>query len=45
MKMTDKEKIVLPEKIQKSMLEFFMRTSIPRAKEKRNSLSDKKKDK
>ena len=30
------EKIVLPEKLQLDMLEFFMRTSIPRiAKEKR----------
>jgi len=34
--MQEPEKIVLPEKLQREMMEFFMRTSIPRlAKEKR----------
>jgi len=37
MKKTDKGKIVLPEKLQREILKFFMKTSIPRiAKEKRN---------
>ena len=38
------EKIELPKDIQKRMLEFFMRTSIPRIKaNKNNTLSDDRK--
>jgi len=41
-------KIVLPEKTQISMLEFFLKTSIPRKKlqdkQTQNSLSETKKD-
>ena len=40
----DKKKIVLPDKLQEDMLNFFMKTSIPRiAKEKRKNkaLSEK----
>ena len=36
-----KEKITLPQELQKEMLKFFLKTSIPRIKqEKLNSLSD-----
>jgi len=39
-----KEKIVLPEKTQREILRFFLRTSIPRMirQDKINSLSEKK---
>ena len=41
----EKEKIVLPEELQKQMLKFFLKTSIPRIKkEKLALLSDKKSD-
>ncbi|MCL2798616.1 MAG: hypothetical protein FWD58_11330 [Firmicutes bacterium] len=36
-----KEKITLPEELQIQMLEFFLRTSIPRSKKKDNPLSNK----
>jgi hypothetical protein len=37
----EKEKITLPEELQIQMLEFFLRTSIPRSKQKDNPLSNK----
>jgi hypothetical protein len=38
-----KEKIILPQELQRQMLKFFLKTSIPRIKqEKLNSLSPKK---
>jgi hypothetical protein len=36
----EKEKITLPEELQLQMLEFFLRTSIPRSKKKDNPLSN-----
>jgi len=40
-----KEKITLPQELQKQMLKFFMKTSIPRIKqEKLRLLSEKKAD-
>lgn len=36
------KKIVLPKKLQVNMLEFFLKTSIPRNAEKNNLLSNKK---
>jgi cell division FtsZ-interacting protein ZapD len=40
-----KEKITLPQELQKQMLKFFLKTSIPRIKqEKINSLSEQKTD-
>jgi len=41
---TEKEKIVLPERAQRDILKFFLRTSIPRKirQDKNNSLSEKK---
>jgi hypothetical protein len=40
-----KEKITLPQELQRQMLKFFLKTSIPRIKqEKLNSLSETKTD-
>jgi hypothetical protein len=43
-----KEKIILPQELQKQMLKFFLETSIPRIKQeklsKTNSLSESKSD-
>ena len=34
-----KEKIILPEELQKAMLEFFLKTSIPRIKREKQNKS------
>ena len=40
-----KEKIILPQELQKEMLKFFLKTSIPRIKQgKLNSLSENNSD-
>ncbi|MCL1863455.1 MAG: hypothetical protein FWF78_07810 [Defluviitaleaceae bacterium] len=44
----DKDKIVLPEKLQKEILKFFLKTSIPRIareKEKNKALPDEGREK
>ena len=41
----DPQKITLPKEIQKEMIEFFLKTSIPRIKQKKQSLlSENKSD-
>jgi hypothetical protein len=37
----EKEKITLPKELQIQMLDFFLKTSIPRSKQKDNPLSNK----
>jgi len=38
------EKITLPKELQKQMLKFFLKTSIPRIKQKKLALLSKKSD-
>jgi hypothetical protein len=40
-----KEKIILPKDLQKQMLEFFLRTSIPRIKQEKQALLSEKTEK
>ncbi|MDR1628818.1 MAG: hypothetical protein LBS36_01185 [Oscillospiraceae bacterium] len=44
MKKDENKRIVLPEKLQINMMNFFLRTSIPRSAEKKNLLSNQKDD-
>ena len=37
---SEKEKIILSEELQKSILEFFLKTSIPRIAKKKKALSE-----
>lgn len=43
--MNDDKKIKIPEKMQIRMIEFFLKTSIPRSLKEKNPLSKKKLDK
>ena len=40
----EKEKITLPKELQKQMLKFFLKTSIPRIKQEKIALSENQTD-
>ena len=42
--MKEEEKITLPKELQEEMIKFFLKTSIPKKKEKNNLLSGNKAD-